>query len=141
MRLKVEYNEEQRDSAMKKMIRAALNFEGNSTSVEFKDIVGIRLTPYEFKLFLEKTFNFRLSPPEVCTLFLLSHLSFSRLTPVFPTLRLLPCWIYMALNLPQDLLLRSLLLYIPSQIPNRYGAVLMVDNSSPPSSSLRSRSL
>jgi hypothetical protein len=65
LRLKVEFTEENRESAMKKMIRAALQFEGNSSSVEFKDIVGIRLTPFEFKLFLEKTFNFRLSPPEV----------------------------------------------------------------------------
>lgn len=50
---------------MSKLINAALKFEGNSTSVEFKDIVGIRLTPFEFKLFLEKTFNFKLSPSEV----------------------------------------------------------------------------
>lgn len=75
LKLKAEYNEEQRDSALKKLTRAALHFEGNSTSVEFKDIVGIRLTPFEFKLFLEKTFNFRLSAPEVCVLFL-SGLSF-----------------------------------------------------------------
>lgn len=65
LRLKVEFTEENRESAMKKMIRAALQFEGNSSSVEFQDILGIRLTPFEFKLFLEKTFNFRLSPPEV----------------------------------------------------------------------------
>jgi hypothetical protein len=65
LRLKVEFTEENRESAMKKMTRAASQFEGNSTSVEFADIVGIRLTPFEFKLFLEKTFALRLSPPEV----------------------------------------------------------------------------
>ena len=50
---------------MEKLITAALQFEGNSTSVEFNDSVGIRLTPLEFKLFLEKTFNFKLTPYEV----------------------------------------------------------------------------
>lgn len=65
LKYNVEFTNEQRESAMNKLIHAALQFEGNSTSVEFKDIVGIRLTPFEFKLFLEKTFNFKLSPPEV----------------------------------------------------------------------------
>jgi len=63
-KLNVEYTEEHAQSATEKLNRAAFLFQGNSTSVEFRD-VGSKLAPVEFKLFLEKTFNFRLSTPEV----------------------------------------------------------------------------
>lgn len=63
-KLRVQYSEVDVDTASRKLNEAALNFEGNSTSVEFADI-GSHLAPLEFKIFFEKTFAVKLTTPEV----------------------------------------------------------------------------
>jgi hypothetical protein len=147
MRLKAEFTEEHRESAMKKITQAALHFEGNSTSVEFKDIVGIRLTPLEFKLFIEKTFALRLSPPEVCST--ISFSSSHHSSPCRPllswrpslcsqSLRHLPPHHTLSLHLHQS---PHRLSYTRSLGPtNCSGAMSTVASSSPPSSSSKSKS-
>ncbi|CAE7716657.1 unnamed protein product, partial [Symbiodinium microadriaticum] len=62
-KLQVEYSEVDVDSASRKLNEVARVFEGNSSAVEFQDIAS-KLSPLEFKVYLEKTFHISLSTHE-----------------------------------------------------------------------------
>jgi hypothetical protein len=68
-RLRVKYDADILRSAMRKIEKVAFEFHGNALAVEFQDIIGTKITPFEFKVFLEKTFALKLSIPEVGSFF------------------------------------------------------------------------